>query len=48
MGAYWDAAAHNPSDLGIAMPLAPQISFNRLNVLVQYRLTAHFHHMSNG
>jgi len=43
-----NAAAHNRSDLAIAIPLALQISFNFLIALVQYRLTAQFRHMSNG
>jgi hypothetical protein len=48
MGAFWDAAAHNFIDLGIAIPLAPQISFSCSKALVQYHLTAQFRHMSNG
>ncbi|HEV3161474.1 MAG TPA: hypothetical protein VGZ89_16050 [Xanthobacteraceae bacterium] len=47
MEAFWDAAAHD-LDLGVAIPLALQISFNCPDVLVQYRLTAQFHHMANG
>ena len=43
-----NAAAHNLSDLAIAIPQALQISFNFLVALVQYRLTAQFRHMSNG
>jgi hypothetical protein len=48
MGPFRNAATHNLSDLAIAIPLAPQVSFSCLVALVQYRLTAHFRHMSDG
>jgi hypothetical protein len=48
MGAFWDAAAHNLIDLGIAIPLAPQISLSCQPALMQYHFPAHFYHMSNG
>jgi hypothetical protein len=48
MGSFWEVAAYNLSDLGIAIPLAPQISFSCSDALMQYRLTAQFRHMSNG
>jgi hypothetical protein len=48
MGAVRNAAGHNLIDLGITIPLAPQIFFSCWNALVQYHLTAQFHHMSNG
>ena len=46
MGRIRNAAAHNLSDLAIAISLALQLSFNFLVALVQYRLTAQFRHMS--
>jgi len=48
MGPFRNTATHNRSDLAIAIPLAPQVSFDCLGALVQYRLTAHFRHMSDG
>jgi hypothetical protein len=48
MGPFWDAAANNRIDLGIAIPLALQISCGCLAALVQYHLTAQFRHMSDG
>jgi hypothetical protein len=48
MGPFWKVAAHNLRDLGIAIPLAPQISLSCQPALVQYHFTARFRDMSNS
>jgi hypothetical protein len=46
MGPFRNAAAHNLSDLAIAIALAPQIAFLCLVPSVQYRLPTQVRHMS--